>query len=184
MWIGSAGAPCCSHSSGLPGSPKPTATGNFHLDAEAKRLECRDVEGLGSCKIADSEAEVVDHIHVAGHVPSLTNAEQRLSVPLIHNPDTSAPRPAWLRVRKCRQIAWVPADGADRDTGCSVELTEVEVLGEMWWTLGFEARGDAALESVERTAAMVLARPLPGTEGFTAKDSCSYGEWVHELTNP
>jgi hypothetical protein len=64
---------------------------------------------------------------------------------------------------------------------CSVELTEVEARGDAWWTLGFEARGTGALKGIERTTSRILAEPLPSIAAFTAEESRSYGEWIHEL---
>jgi len=31
----------------------------------------------------------------------------------------------------------VRVPGLDEESGCAVELTEVDVRGEAWWTLGF-----------------------------------------------
>ena len=85
-----------------------------------------------------------------------------------------------------------PADRhfPDRNLGltgaavCSVELTEVEVLGQTWWTLGFEAGGRGALGGIKRTAAVVFAEPLPTASAFRAEEACSYAEWIHELGHP
>jgi hypothetical protein len=65
-----------------------------------------------------------------------------------------------------------------------VELTEVDVLGQAWWTLGFEAGGRGALGGIKRTAAVVFAEPLPTASAFRAEDARSYAEWIHELGDP
>jgi hypothetical protein len=105
------------------------------------------------------------------------------SSPLPGGADLSRPLEgsAWRRVSKRRQIVTFPIGGA---AVCSVELTEVEVLGQTWWTLGFEAGGRGALGGIKRTAAVVFAEPLPTASAFRAEEACSYAEWIHELGHP
>jgi hypothetical protein len=67
---------------------------------------------------------------------------------------------------------------------CSVELTQVEVLDQSWWTLGFEAGGRGALGRIKHTAAVVFAEPLPAASAFRAEEACSYAEWIHGLGHP
>jgi hypothetical protein len=45
-----------------------------------------------------------------------------------------------------------------------VELTEIRISGQDWWTLGFEATGPAGLlrSELQATAALVFAQALPG----------------------
>ena len=58
----------------------------------------------------------------------------------------------WIAVSKKRSGIWfplsasqdvVPAPHLTAQTGCAVELTEADVHGESWWTMGFEATGSA-----------------------------------------
>jgi hypothetical protein len=89
-------------------------------------------------------------------------------------------------VSKRRQIATFPigTSGSPGAAVCSVELTEVDVLGQAWWTLGFEAGGRGALGCIKRTAAVVFAEPLPTASAFRAEEACSYAEWIYELGDP
>src|SRR3984885_274757 len=78
----------------------------------------------------------------------------------------------WTVIRKTRRISRFSLDsgpirvrgpGADEESGCAVELTEVGTRGEAWWTLGFESVGPAQLlrSQLEATAALVFAETLP-----------------------
>jgi hypothetical protein len=110
------------------------------------------------------------------------------SIPLPGGVDLSRPLEgsAWRRVSKRRQIARFPTDpaGSPGVPDCSVELTEVEVLGQSWWTLGFESGGRGALGRIKRTAAVVFAEPLPTASPFRAEEACSYAEWIDGLGHP
>jgi hypothetical protein len=127
------------------------------------------------------EAGVIDLAGGAGSI----NSWFKFSFPLaqIAGPSRALEGLAWRRIRKRRRIAAFPMGDAPGDGGsvCSVELTEVEVLGDAWWTLGFEARGTGALEGIQLTTSRILAEPLPSTAAFTAEESRSYGEWIHEV---
>jgi hypothetical protein len=61
-----------------------------------------------------------------------------------------------------------------------VELTEVRMRGQDWWTLGFEATGPAGLlrSALEATAALVFAQALPGGMEPGPDESRSYAEWL------
>jgi hypothetical protein len=64
--------------------------------------------------------------------------------------------------------------------GCAVELTAVDVRGEPWWTLGFEATGpaDALRRELDAAAALVFADALPGGVELGMDDSQSYVQWL------
>jgi hypothetical protein len=70
--------------------------------------------------------------------------------------------------------------GLGREPGCEVELTEIGIRGEDWWTLGFEATGPASLlrGELEAAAALVFAQALPGVVQPGTDDSRSYAEWL------
>jgi hypothetical protein len=138
--------------------------------------------------------EVKQHRATVGALDVADEAEGNIdswikrSIPLQGGVDLSRPLEgsAWRRVSKRRQIASFPI-GTPSSPGaavCSVELTDVEVLGETWWTLGFEAGGRGALGGIKRTAAVVFAEPLPTASAFGAEEACSYAEWIHELGDP
>ena len=94
----------------------------------------------------------------------------------------------WRPVGKRRLITRFSLDsgrsiaGTARPTGqpgCAVELTEVSMGGQAWWSVGFEATGPASLlrSGLEATAELVFAQALPGVE-FGMENSRSYAEWL------
>ena len=95
----------------------------------------------------------------------------------------------WRPVRKRRRIsrfslAGGPAAGHARGLGqqprYEVELTEVRMSGQDWWTLGFEATGLAGLlrRELQATAAVVFAQAMPGSAKPGPDKSRSYAEWL------
>jgi hypothetical protein len=95
----------------------------------------------------------------------------------------------WTMVRKKRRISqFLVADGRIRavlaGTGeepkCAVELTEIRLRDEPWWTLGFEATGPTSLlqSHLEATAALVFACDLPEGIELGTESSMSYVEWL------
>jgi hypothetical protein len=128
---------------------------------------------------------LVGALDIAGAAAGGIDSWIKRSIPLPGGVDLSHPLEgsAWRRVGKRRQIARFPID-ASGGPGCSVELTEVEVLGQSWWTLGFEAGGRGALGRIKRAAAVVFAEPLPTASAFRAEEACSYAEWIHGLGHP
>jgi hypothetical protein len=67
--------------------------------------------------------------------------------------------------------------------GCSVELTEVEAGGVVWWSLGFEATGPpgALRGELDAAAGLVFARALPGGVELGMDGSQSYAQWLRRL---
>ena len=97
----------------------------------------------------------------------------------------------WRPVSKRRRISWFsladgPAQvgdpGLGEQPGCAVELTEVDVRGEAWWSLGFEATGpaEALRGELDATAALVFAQALPGGMELGLDDSTSYVQWLRQ----
>jgi hypothetical protein len=95
----------------------------------------------------------------------------------------------WLAVHKTRTIARFQMAGqgigpaGPRIAGqpqCTVELAGLRPRGEDWWTLGFAAAGPARrLRAVlERTAALVFARPLPSVARLGPGNCRSYAQWL------
>jgi hypothetical protein len=95
----------------------------------------------------------------------------------------------WRPVRKRRRISRfslaggqlvgrVPGPG--QEPWCEVELAEVRMRGQDWWSLGFEATGPAHLlrGELEATAALMFAQPLPGSLEPSLDASRSYAEWL------
>ena len=77
-----------------------------------------------------------------------------------------------------QSVARVPAPA--EEAACEVELTEVDVSGQAWWTLAFEATGPARLlcAELETTAALVFAQALPGGVELGTDDCQSYAQWL------
>jgi hypothetical protein len=87
-----------------------------------------------------------------------------------------------FRLADGRVVAGVP-EPAGKPAGeahCAVELTEVSVLGETWWSLAFEAAGPAELlrAALEGTAALIFAQALPDGVDLSRGTCCSYTEWL------
>jgi hypothetical protein len=97
--------------------------------------------------------------------------------------------PGWVVVGKTRCSSWFPLAGRpdlaqvrrpDALVGCMVELTEIRVRGETWWSVGFEATGPVRLlrGALERTADLVFARALPPEVQFSLGSSQCYAHWL------
>jgi hypothetical protein len=120
-----------------------------------------------------------------GHIESW----QKWSFPFVPLGESSSGPTGWRLVRKRRRISWFMVVGGraqaglprlGEEPGCAVELTEVYMEGEAWWTLGFEATGPESLlrGELEDTAALVFAQALPGRTELGTDDSSSYAEWL------
>ena len=75
------------------------------------------------------------------------------------------------------------ARGPGLQPRCEVELTEIRMGGQDWWTLGFEATGPADLlrSELEATAALVFAQAPPGGVELGPDESRSYAQWLGQL---
>ena len=128
-------------------------------------------------------------LEVAGRARGRMESWQKWSFPV------SPPRPhsghpaSWIPVGKRRRITRfslatgqvvAPALGPGREPRCEVELTEVRIRGQDWWTLGFEATGPADLlrSALEATAALIFDQALPGGAEPGLDDSRSYAGWL------
>lgn len=137
-------------------------------------------------KVARGTQGILD---VKGRAAGEMESWQKWAFPLPSRPAGDAESPEWITVRKVRHIRWFSyADGAPFERAldgidapwCAVELTDVSVDDEPWWTLGFEATGPAeALEgTIDAAAASVFGDRIPDTEELTAADSMSYMDWL------
>jgi hypothetical protein len=106
-------------------------------------------------------------------------------------PDSGDPG-GWRRVRKQRRVIWFAPSGerverapavpgpAGLQARCAVELTELRVEHQDWWSLGLEATGFAGAlrHGLEATAALVFSQALPGGVDLRIDDSRSYADWL------
>jgi hypothetical protein len=74
-----------------------------------------------------------------------------------------------------------PKDGRSLPSnGCNLELTKLSApLGEVWWTLGFEAFGQ--LQSVEGNLLATVDWLAGGAPNVDAAMTASYPEWLSRL---
>ncbi len=104
------------------------------------------------------------------------------------NPGGSNPG-GWERVRKQRRTSrfslahgqiTVPAGRWSGEARCAVELTEIRVHHQDWWSLGLEATGPRDLLGPVLLAAagLVFTQPLPAGVDLGVRDSTSYAEWL------
>ena len=128
-------------------------------------------------------------LEVAGRARGHMEAWHKWSFPASPPSPGSRDPAGWQPVRKRRRISRfslasgpvvAPAAGLSQEPGCEVELTEVHAGGQHWWTLGFEATGPAHLlrSTLQATAALVFAHPLPGGVEPGPDDSRSYAQWL------
>jgi hypothetical protein len=130
-------------------------------------------------------------LEVLGRARGRLESWQKWSFP--HRPPShdSCDPAGWRPVSKRRRISWfslagVPSwaavPGLDEQPGCAVELTEVDVRGEAWWSLGFEATGpaEALRGELDAAAALVFAQALPGGMELGLDDSTSYAQWLRQ----
>ena len=130
-------------------------------------------------------------LEVAGRARGRMEAWQKWSFPISPLRQGSGTPVGWRPVRKKRRVGRflhpggqivAPAAGLDHEPGCQVELTEVHLGGQDWWTLGFEATGPADLlrSELHATAALVFAQALPGSVEPGPDESRSYAEWLYQ----
>lgn len=128
-------------------------------------------------------------LDTAGRARGRIESWRKWSFPFGPLGPNDAGAPGWTLLRKRRQMSRFRL-ASDRltagvqqvaaETACAVELTEVRLGGETWWTLGFEATGPVgSLRGVlQSTAALVFDRPPPGDAEFDMNHCQSYAEWL------
>ncbi len=128
-------------------------------------------------------------LEVAGCARGRMESWQKWSFPCDPRRQDSANQAGWRPVRKERRISrfslasgrmLARAPGLGKELRCEVELAEIRMRGEAWWSLGFEATGPAGQLRGEltATAALVFAETLPGGVEPGTDDSRSYAEWL------
>lgn len=128
-------------------------------------------------------------LDVPGRACGLMESWQKWSIPC-RPPRRGSRAPAgWQPVRKNRRVSRfslandscrVAFPGLGEEPGCAVEITEIHLRDEVWWTLGFEATGPAGdlRRELEATAGVVFADAPPGGVEFGTENSRSYAEWL------
>ena len=128
-------------------------------------------------------------LEVPGRARGRLEAWQKWSFPFSPLRPGSGDPAGWTPVRKRRRISRFPlasgpiaahAPGLGPQPQCKVELTEIRVHGQHWWTLGFEATGPASLlrSELQAAAALVFAQALPGGVEPGPDESRSYAQWL------
>ena len=128
-------------------------------------------------------------LEVAGCARGRMESWQKWSFPCHPLSQDSGNQAGWRPVNKRRRISrfslasgrmLARAPGLGKEPRCEVELTEVRMRGEAWWTLGFEATdpADVLRRELAATAALVFAETLPGGVEPGTDDSRSYAEWL------
>jgi hypothetical protein len=133
-------------------------------------------------------------LEVAGRARGRMEAWQKWSFPISPLRQDSGIPAGWRPVRKRRRVSRflqpggqivAPGTRLGHEPGCDVELTEVHMGGQDWWTLGFEATGPADLlrSELQATVAVVFAQALPGGVEPGMDDSRSYAQWLRQHTD-
>ena len=130
-------------------------------------------------------------LDVPGHARGHLEFWQKWSFPLGRPTLDVGAATTWRSVHKTRRVSFFSLDqgqlaaglpGLRQATGCAVELTEIKMHGESWWTLAFEATGPHdGLEALLRaTAALVFDPPMEDGLKLSPEDSGSYVSWLRE----
>ena len=67
-----------------------------------------------------------------------------------------------------------------------VELTEVHVHDQAWWSVGLEATGSVGLLrlALQHAADLAFAQPLPAGVALSLDNSRSYAQWLSQRPSP
>ena len=128
-------------------------------------------------------------LDVGGRARGYMESWQKWSFPFSPLRQGTADLAGWRPIAKRRRISRFSLADGQVVTGalglagqlaCAVELTEVRIRGQGWWSLGLEATGPASLlrSGLEATAAFVFAQAVPGGVEPRQDDSRSYAEWL------
>jgi hypothetical protein len=100
-------------------------------------------------------------LYLPGHDRGRLESWRKWSFPY-RSPGMAQDAPGgWITVGKRRRRSSFPLDGGK--AGCTVELTETDADGRVWWSVGFEATGPTGLlrEALEHAADVVFTHPPP-----------------------
>jgi hypothetical protein len=161
----------------------------YLLDPHLRGLSVKIRGGGGGpleVKVYGGSSGILD---IAGRARGRVESWQKWSFPRESSSRGGSDPAGWMLVRKKRRISVFPPvgghgraalPGLSREPGCAVELTEIRMGGEAWWTLGFEATGAVGMlgPELEATTALVFADAPPGGVEFGPGSSKSYAEWL------
>jgi hypothetical protein len=196
----------------LPGLLEPAVAGwfgRFPAEVTARQdayLVDPELRGL-SVKVRDGAALEVKVYHgspglfeMSGRALGRTESWQKWSFPLTSFCQDGGGPAGWRLIRKRRRIirfqlaggrvvAAVPGPATEpqaTEPQCAVELTEIDVGAEVYWSLGFEATGPAGLlGSVLRgSAALLFAQAPPGQVDLGMNCCQSYAQWLSRHRAP
>lgn len=134
-------------------------------------------------------------LDTAGRARGRLESWRKWSFPFGPLGPNDAGTPGWTVVQKRRRMSRFGL-ASERSTAgvrptamesaCTVELTEVGLGDETWWTLGFEASGpaDLLLSTLQKTAALMFAEPPPGDVELDMSHCQSYTEWLSRRRLP
>ena len=114
---------------------------------------------------------------------------EKWTFPLDGRPPPPSDASGWLTLRKLRRrrsFRLVEGRAVERPVseaelpGCTVELTEVAVGEEMWWSLGIEAggRSETLRAALDATVGSLFQGPSPDGIQLDLRDSMSYARWL------
>ncbi|MDX1439120.1 MAG: hypothetical protein R3284_04380 [Rubricoccaceae bacterium] len=99
--------------------------------------------------------------------------------------DTQQPKGGWIDVAKARRVRTFAIDAGEMtetferlEVGCDVELGDVRIGEQLWWTVCLEAFGLDAYQRIgylDSTAMHVFSDPLPNLDPAHASD---YVGWL------
>ncbi|MCT7977976.1 hypothetical protein [Laspinema olomoucense] len=106
-------------------------------------------------------------------------------------PEDAETKGTWVRVRKRRsqrfyqvQDTTIEPMGGDRQgsQGCSLELTQLAIAHQPWWSLALEAYGppDTLIHTLKATAT-VLSASYPREFPLTPAASFAYPHWLQQV---
>jgi hypothetical protein len=159
----------------------------YLLDPQLRGLSVK-VRGGGALEVKAYRGSP-GMLEVAGRARGRMESWEKWSFPFRPPSGDSGDPPGWRPVRKKRRISRFSlasqrivtrAEGLGQQPWCEVELTEVRMGGQDWWTLGFEATGPADLlrSELQATAELVFAQALPGGVEPGPDKSRSYAQWL------
>ena len=131
-------------------------------------------------------------LDISGRCQGWLESWRKWSFPYDPPDSTDAAPASWVVVSKQRRSAWFPLPVSQgrvapsqpaAQEGCAVELTEVHVRGEAWWSVGIEATGSAGLldDALGHAAKLMFVPPLPPGIWLSLDHSRSYAQWLGQL---